>query len=210
MNNMEQLRPDVQLMLKTYEFLRDEILNSISWQYKLMTGEATIISIILGMGFTVEGWMMLLIAIPPTVLVLSSCWLVEQTRMMRAGDFLQLLEHKINSELGETIMIWENWLRRAGVRWYDPHRIHLYSQLIAVLGVFNGLGFLSLYMIWTQKLVFEPVCSVLCGLFLALLVLLLIFTLKVITHKRRYSIEEFANFCREYKNTSKKFKEQTG
>jgi len=192
------------------KFLREEILNSISWQHRLMMGEATIISALLAMGLTIAQWETLLIAIPPAVLVLSSAWMVEQTRMMRAGDFLQLLEYMINSEVGEPVMVWENWLRRPGVRWHDPHRIHHIAQYIAVIGVFYLLGFFSLFMLWFYKLIPEPSCSIFCVSFSFLLFSLLILTLRVIAHKRRYPIRDFAEFYKRYEKEMEEFKEEIG
>ena len=204
------LRPDILLLVRMYEFLREEILNSISWQHRLMMGEATIISALLAMGLTIAQWETLLIAIPPAVLVLSSAWMVEQTRMMRAGDFLQLLEHRINSEVGEPVMVWENWLRRPGVSWHDPHRIHHVAQYVAVIGVFYSLGFFSLFILWFYKLIPDPACSIFCSFFSFLLLFLLILTLRIISHKRRYPIDDFADFCRKYDKELKKFIEKVG
>lgn len=120
--------PSVSVMFRSYEYLRQEILNSIGWQNRVLTAAVPIISVILGLGLTVsERYDLLLIIIPLAVIGLTSFWLVEQTRMMRAGDFLQLVENEINSKTGGAYLLRENWLRRRNISWHDPHRIHHFS-----------------------------------------------------------------------------------
>ena len=204
------ISPDVSLLLRMYELLRDEILNSISWQHRLMMGEATILSALLALGFSIKEWGTLVVAVPPAVLVLSSAWMVEQTRMMRAGDFLQLLEHRINIEMKNPLMIWENWLRRPGVRWYDPHRIHHISQYVAVIGVFHLLGFFTSIFLWYNPPGNLPLtwCRAYCVIFAVLLAVLLVLTIRIVVHERRYPMEEFLSFCREYKEQLSKMVEE--
>lgn len=190
-------------MLKSYEYLRKEILFSIEWQHKFVFGEASIIGLLLSVGLTQENFTQVLVAIPPTITVLSSLWLVEQTRMMRAGDFMQFLEHKINLELHENNLLWENWLRRPNVSKFDPHRIHHYAQYVGVLGIFLCLGFFSVFYIFSQKVLSETNCIFFLVISIPILSYVAILTLITLLHKRRYASEEMKTFLEDYKENLK-------
>lgn len=155
--NIEKHRMD--FLLENYKTLREEILESIRLQNRIIMGEAIAVGIILGFGLTETAYKVLIIAIPFVIIILNSYWAVEQSRMMRAGNFMQFLEDKINLKLEGAYIVWENWLRRETdkknnrsfvqkiidkmIDWAkpkDPHIIHHRAQGLCILGIFNLLG----------------------------------------------------------------------
>lgn len=101
------MNDELEIMLKSHDYLRQEILNSVNWQNRILIATAGIISVLLGLGLTVaETLTFSSIIIPPAVTVLTAYWLVEQSRMMRAGNYIQLLEDDINIKAGGPYILW--------------------------------------------------------------------------------------------------------
>lgn len=176
------MRDGLELLLKSYDYLRQEILNSINWQNRFVIAEAIIISALLGLGLTEQPLRFLIIAIPPAVTALTAFWLVEQSRMMRAGDYLQLLEDEINLKVGGAYILWENWLRtgKAG----GIHKIYHVSQHFGVFFVFYIVAGISLWKLWEDPDLYQfPRWA--WGLYVAMLVFLLVLVFLVIPHRPR-------------------------
>jgi hypothetical protein len=137
---------DAAAMLRMYGLLREEILQSNGLQQRIVLGLATFVGLVFSLVFSgvlaqsevlpggsVE---LLLGAVVPIVAAAAGIWLVEQSRVMMAGNYLYLLEHKIHDAVGGAPMSWENWLRRHpehvpdGVsmagdgEWNDPQDIY--------------------------------------------------------------------------------------
>lgn len=137
--NIDEYR--LKFLLENYKILREEILESIVLQNRIIMGVGTAIGVILGFGLTKDVYSALIMSIPFIVSVLTSWWLVEQSRMMRAGDFLQHLEDLINFEVGGTYVTWENWLRTGSNG--SSTDIHHFAQYICVIGIFYGISIIS-------------------------------------------------------------------
>lgn len=144
----------VEVMLEMYQILHREISQSINFQNQIILGGAVVVGIVYGLQFsgvlqqlqTNDPLVTRLIvaSIPPIIIVSTSLWLVEQTRMMRAGDYLSFLETKINDELGDSYLTWELWLRTGNTP--QVHRIHDWAQLFGYLGFFYVLGVFGLWL----------------------------------------------------------------
>ena len=181
---------ELEIMLKSYDYLREEVLNSISWQNRVLTVAAGVISILLGLGLTIEESLNIsVIIIPPAVTALTAFWLVEQSRMMRAGDYMQLLEDEINIKAGGAYILWENWLRMGMAG--SIHKIHHISQYLGVIGVFYIVSGISLWRTITLGLL--PLG--LCALYIAMLVFMLVLIYLAVRHRpeRRDKFEEWKN-----------------
>ena len=185
---------ELEIMLKGYDYLRQEVLNSLNWQNRFLIAGATIISVLFGLGLTIEETLKLsTIIIPPAVTALIAFWLVEQSRMMRAGDYLQLLEDEINIKASEACILWENWLRRGGISWRDVHKIHHISQHLGVVFVFYVVNSISLW----KTIVLDLLPMWVWGLYIAMLIFLLVLIILVIPH-RREKRSEFEEWKKEY------------
>ncbi len=163
---------DLEIMLKSHECLREEILNSINWQNRFVIAIVPIISALLGLGLADEKTLkLLLVAIPPAVIVFAAFWLTEQSRMMRAGDYIQLLEDEINHKVGEASISWENWLRIGMTR--GAHRIHYISQYLGVMGILYILSGFSIWKTITDCLLplWVPIIYILMLIFMAFLII---------------------------------------
>jgi hypothetical protein len=144
-------RKDVELMYEFYTDLRDEINQSIEFQNRIVIGGGAFIAAAYGLQFSgildelamQNPVLKLIIAALPTVTVFTiALWIVEQSRMMRAGHYLHFLENKINAELDGVYLTWENWLRSGNTPVY--HRTHRVGQLIGYALFLYGLATLGL------------------------------------------------------------------
>lgn len=144
-------RKDVELMYEFYTDLRDEIDQSIEFQNQIVIGGGAFIAAAYGLQFsgildelTMENPVLsLIIAALPTVAVFTiALWIIEQSRMMRAGHYLHFLENKINAELDGVYLTWENWLRSENTPVY--HQTHRVGQLIGYAMFLYGLAVLGL------------------------------------------------------------------
>ncbi len=144
-------RKDVELMYEFYTDLREEINQSIEFQNQIVIGGGAFIAAAYGLQFSgVLGELAiqnpvlkLVIAALPTVAVFTiSLWIIEQSRMMRAGHYLHFLENKINAELDGVYLTWENWLRGGNTPIY--HQTHRIGQLIGYALFLYGLAALGL------------------------------------------------------------------
>lgn len=105
-----------------YELLREEILQSNSLQQRIVLGLATFVGLVFSLVFSgvlsqldeipAASVEVLLGAVLPIIAAATGIWLVEQSRVMMAGNYLYMLEHKIHRAVGGAPMSWENWLRR--------------------------------------------------------------------------------------------------
>jgi len=121
-------KEEIEVLLAFHRSLREEILESIRLQNRIITGEAVATGLALGFHLT-EQIEILIAALPPVTVVLTALWIVEQSRMMRAGNYMQFLEDKINTLFDKPVITWENWLRRK-VSWFSIHHIHHWAQYI--------------------------------------------------------------------------------
>lgn len=173
--------------LELFKTLRDEILQSIDLQSKIVLGGAVAASVILGLGLSGgTTFRVLLMATPPLLIILVCLWLIEESRMMRAGEFMQFLEDKINLEKGQVVISWENWLRRPVTSRLDIHKIHHYAQYIGILGFFYGVGIVSSMMIWIEKNewgISVLVAEILITLYLILFVIIFPLIIKIVSHR---------------------------
>ena len=144
-------RKDVELMYRFYTDLRDEINQSIEFQNRIVIGGGAFIAAAYGLQFSgilgelaiQNPVLKLVVAVLPTVVVFTiSLWIIEQSRMMRAGHYLHFLENKINAELDGVYLTWENWLRGSNTPIY--HQTHRIGQLIGYALFLYGLAVVAL------------------------------------------------------------------
>lgn len=196
----------IEVMLHLYAHLRDEILVSIQFQNRVILGEAVVVGLIYGIRLTdnpergaVASSLVELAAIilPPVIIVSTALWTVEQTRMMRIGDYLELLENRINEELGSPCITWENWLRSGNVS--HVGNVHHTAKTMGYVGFFLVLGLLGLllymneFMVTTSgfyilpypdKLQWSPRVSTVFAVYIIFFAITLLMTLPIITYRK--------------------------
>lgn len=143
---------DVDAMLEMYGFLRDEITQSNRLQQQLIVGLATFIGLVFSLVFSgaltnlgmhsPASYQLLIAAVLPIISVTAGIWLAEQSRVMMAGNYLQLLEHKIHNQTGNAPMSWENWLRRDNS--HTGQNIYNMAYWVGYVGFFLLAGVLSI------------------------------------------------------------------
>lgn len=150
-DELSELR--VETMREQYGRLRKEITQSIHFQNQIILSGAVVVGIVYGLQFsgvlpelaTEQPMFKLIIAsIPPIIMITIALWVVEQTRMMRAGEYLHFLETKLNRELGEVCLSWEGWLRSGNTP--PVHDIHHTAQHFGYLGFFYTFGVFGLWL----------------------------------------------------------------
>lgn len=118
-------------MFLEYRTLRHEISESIRLQNHTLTNGGILLGVVFGLAFSQQGslpFSLLLLSITPISITVCFMWLIEQTRMMRAGGYLEQLEKRIDEKLGGSYLTWEQWLRANGFSRASAHRIHHYAQ----------------------------------------------------------------------------------
>jgi hypothetical protein len=109
----------IEVLLKEYETLRQEILVSMGGRNSVLSfGLATIgavftasIATQIGESPSVFSSIILAIVIPIICIFVLFMWLGEYQRMQRAGKFLAKLEQRINKEAKKELLSWESKLR---------------------------------------------------------------------------------------------------
>jgi len=192
----------VEIKFKMYCLLRKEILQSIRIQQQTFITELIFISIgtlgiisQLGIISTSNFELgILAFIIAPSITLFTTVWLIEQSRIMRAGDFLELLEDEINDEQQKDCLLWENWLRRDDIPFFDVHKIHHYCQII-LISSFILLGFYSIYISFG-----EYQLKFISSIYIAMLVGISIMFIETIQHRYRpYNKESYERFKNIYK-----------
>ncbi|MGA2122127.1 MAG: hypothetical protein ABSG49_08800 [Methanoregula sp.] len=157
------MKQPLAIQLKLYSQLREEIMQAINTQHRTFIAESFFVSIVFSFSLisnliirsnNTDNYdiltsisMAFLFITAPVVIFYTSLWLIEQSRMMRAGDFLELLEDEINRNLQGPYLTWENWLRRDDVSFLDVHKLHHYAQY-AILSILIGIGYISVILIF--------------------------------------------------------------
>lgn len=93
-----------------YRMLRQEIQGSIQNQVRILGYGGTALSVVLGVGL-VEESELVVATLPVLAFFFFVLWNVEQTRMMRTGDYLWGVEQQIEHRGDGKSILWESWLR---------------------------------------------------------------------------------------------------
>lgn len=168
-------KSEVDAMMNMYDLMRDEIVQSNRLQHQIVLGLATFVGLVFGLVFSgaldtlqsqAPGSLVLVIAaVLPIIGSASGIWLVEQSRVMMAGNYVQLLEYKIHDRTGHAPMSWENWLRRdaddlpnevgapGDGNWNDPQDAYNIAYKYGYLAFFFILGVLSI-LLYLNEVIF--------------------------------------------------------
>jgi len=141
---------EVAAMFEEYRTLRDEIGRCITIQSQTVIAGGAILGGTLAFAPSVAG---VVFVIPLFVIIVGALWVIEQSRMMRAGNYLQVLEDRINCTLKaqntQATIGWENWLRG------DPRSrfsaAHYQMQHYGIFGVLFLVESLSLVEAWLAR-----------------------------------------------------------
>jgi hypothetical protein len=146
-NKMDNI---VKSILKEYEMLRNEIINSMNARNNILAFSYAIIGVMYSLSLTQDNRLtdlssnLVLIIIVPTIAYFStSIWIGEYERMQRAGKYIQKLESKLNNLLSNNnAMGWENFLRNEGLHMSYPYHavigsMGVLSLLAIVIGILN-------------------------------------------------------------------------
>jgi hypothetical protein len=130
---------DVEVLLREYDTLRRESLDSITHRTQVASFGLAAVGALFAAPFlapldsrsTTLLMGILAVGIPLVSVLVLRMWLGEFERMHRAGSYLCWLEHRINSALGDHLLTWESWLRD-GDRLFYPY--------ISVVALFTLIG----------------------------------------------------------------------
>lgn len=133
-----------------YQTLRSEIELAIRNQVRILGYGGTVLGVFAGIG-VIRPSFLVIAALPFIAFFFAVLWSVEQTRMMRAGDYISTIENRINEEhLDGPVMLWENWLRYRSEKQPEPdiYQVHYWSQYL-IITVFILAEIFSIIAIWT-------------------------------------------------------------
>lgn len=178
-----------------YQNLRSEVEESIRNQVRILGYGGTALSLLLGVGI-VQASQMLLVSLPFLAFFFAVLWNIEQTRMMRAGDYISTIEKRLNqNEFEEPVMLWETWLRfRASNQPEgDIYQRHYQAQYV-VIGIFMLIILGGMVGLWVERPESVPV-SLAVGLtvvYAGFLLMTLYFLQAVVRHESvEHSFDRF-------------------
>jgi hypothetical protein len=136
----EVIMENVEVLLKEYETLRRESLDSITHRTQIASfGLAAIGALFAGSFVATErvqasGLVLGVVAlgVPLVSVLVLRMWLGELERMERAGAYLSWLEHRINSSMNDHVLTWESWLSATGRLVYPYQAVVILFSLIGV------------------------------------------------------------------------------
>lgn len=137
---------------REYESLRSEIELAIRNQVRILGYGGTVLGVFAGIG-VVRPSFLVIAALPFIAFFFAVLWSIEQTRMMRAGDYISTIEKRVNKEYFEQpVMLWENWLRYRGAKQpeRDIYQVHYWSQYL-IITVFILTEVVAIVSVWTWQ-----------------------------------------------------------
>lgn len=149
---MDELPDDAEYeaLREEYRSLRSEIELAIRNQVRILGYGGTVLGVFAGLG-VLQPSALIAAALPFIAFFFAVLWSIEQTRMMRAGDYISTIEDRLNEEYFDShVMLWENWLRyRGGVPERDIYNVHYWSQylIISVFILAEVIGILNVW-VW--------------------------------------------------------------
>lgn len=189
-NNMANMSDSLQVQLQLYKYLRDEVMESIKMQHRTFLAVGLLITT--GFSLAMQAQLKyLILSIVPIIIILISLWLIEQSRLIRVGEYLCILEDKINKSINEPCITWETWIRREGVSTWGVNKILNIAQLL-ILSTFVVIGYFSTYLIWITPLEgFEPnLQHTIAIVYLILLITVMFLIIRISFHRRQKIFEK--------------------
>jgi len=147
----------LEIMMKQYEMLENYTTSTIPNNRNniLSFGLASLSAILTGniilltaTGKEVLSGIIFILLLPSLSISILLLWLGEVHRMVRAGLFLMELEKKINAELKEDVLYWEQYIRQPAVRIRYPE--------IFVIFLFLGASFF--FLLFDVFIMRETIC----------------------------------------------------
>lgn len=143
----------IEIMLKEYETLRQEILAAFNNRNSILSFGLAIIGAIFtasiatftGSTSSLLSSLVLVLAVPTISIFVLLMWLGEYQRMQRAGKFLVDLERRINEEASKELLTWETHLRAQRRHMKYPYNTTvMLLTVISVISLIIGLVTLGL------------------------------------------------------------------
>jgi len=137
----------IEVMMEEYKTLRDEVgrtpvlrlqILSIGMASAALLVAGAVSAITVGKAMILPGLVLLLI-VPIICWTAFHSWLTEATRGRRASFYLRGIERRVNSELNDRVLAWEEELRES----CDPQMRLFRGHYWSVWGVFSLTGALS-------------------------------------------------------------------
>jgi len=148
----------ISIALEEYKSLRAESLASIqSQQSSLRFGLIALVGLLsLSVKLLLDNNLLslplFLFFIPIASYISLTIWLGEVTRMMRVGQYLMVLENKINKKVKGNPLFWENWLRSGLINNKKPQLLINYISIISLFFLFAiGSILIGNYVLYHHK-----------------------------------------------------------
>jgi hypothetical protein len=196
------MNQEIEVKMQIYQHLRDEMIESIKYQNKVLISVIFLISA--GISLSIQAsFNIILFAITPIVFTTISLWVIHNNRIRRMGYYLQFLEDKINQDLKKPCVTWESWLLKERGKKFNAENI---IQCL-IFTLFVLFAFISIWKIWSIELLDIVQRKFFMGTYIIFLVILIIIT--IISVLKNSNAEERTLELRmweeEYYNNLKKY-----
>lgn len=158
----------IEIMLKEYEMLREEVLAAMSSRNSILSFGLATIGVLFTASIAIYGAsadlilpsLVLISAVPTITISVLFMWLGEYQRKQRVGKFLAGLEARINAEAGKELLTWETHLREQ-----LRHMKYPYITTIMLLTVISVISLIMGFVTLTIGLVRLGMSTISMGLF---------------------------------------------
>ncbi|MCZ7401888.1 MAG: hypothetical protein O8C61_06680 [Candidatus Methanoperedens sp.] len=195
---------EIEVKMQIYQYLRDEMIESIKYQNKVLISIIFLIST--GISLSMQtSFNIILFAVTPIVFTTISLWLIHNNRIRKMGYYLQLLEDKINSDLKKPCVTWECWLLKEREKKLNAENI-IQFLIFTLLILF---AFISIWKIGSIELINIVQRKFFMGVYIIFLIILII--IAIISLFQNSNVEErtieLKKWDEEYYNNLKKYPE---
>ncbi len=164
----------ISVAIEEYKTLRQESLESMKGQQSTVRMGMATVGVVIAAGFNVWDKTplsdLVFLAFNPIICYLTLIiWIGEVTRMMRVGNYLSLIEKKLNGYFKEEdpIIYWENWLRTKNAKDQTPQLKDNYKAIISLfLGTAISSTAIGFYRIWDKVQILTLICGFIIELLL--------------------------------------------
>lgn len=148
----ERVDSEYEALRQEYTSLRSEIEVAIQNQVRILGYGGTVLGVFAGLG-VIRPSFLVIAALPFVSFFFAILWSIEQTRMMRAGDYISTIEERLNDEyFDKPVMLWENWLQYRGENpERDIYQLHYWSQYL-IISVFVLTEVVGILNVWAWEL----------------------------------------------------------
>lgn len=145
--------------LEQYKIIREEVKTALSHQQNILNWSSVAIGVLLVFGANLWNISPLLtlglfvIVFPTISIMFLNIWLSEVTRMIRASNYLLLIEDKLKGRLPpDKLSLFEHWIREEDLKGKNKYHMFGYKATIVIyLGIIAGSTLAANAIVWSNR-----------------------------------------------------------